>query len=111
MLHLAKQAERQPAAGLKVLYRMQHAPLRFLLILLSLASTLPSHAADYFPPPDTQGGWRTLNDPAEIRAKAGMDAQRLDWAADFTQRCTQNGGLLVVRHGYLVCERYFGRAH
>ena len=39
-----------------------------------------------------------------------MDAQRLDNAFEFTRRCTQNGRLLVVRHGYLVLERYFGRA-
>jgi CubicO group peptidase (beta-lactamase class C family) len=39
-----------------------------------------------------------------------MDPARLDAAFDFTQRCTQNGGLLVVRHGYLVLEKYFGRA-
>ncbi len=36
---------------------------------------------------------------------------RLEQAFDFTQRCSQNGGLLVVRHGYLVFEKYFGRAH
>jgi CubicO group peptidase (beta-lactamase class C family) len=68
------------------------------------------HAADYFPPPDSEGGWRTLKDPKQIRELAGMDAKRLDNAFEFTQRCSQNGGLLVVRHGYLVLERYFGRA-
>src|SRR6185369_22927 len=40
-----------------------------------------------------------------------MDAKRLENAFDFTQRCSQNGGLLVVRHGYLVFERYYGRAN
>ena len=40
-----------------------------------------------------------------------MDPHQLEQAFDFTQRCTQNGGLLVVRHGYLVFEKYFGRAH
>ena len=40
-----------------------------------------------------------------------MDLARLDQAFDFTQRCSQNGGLLVVRHGYLVYEKYYGRAH
>ncbi|MGV2339481.1 MAG UNVERIFIED_CONTAM: hypothetical protein LVR18_37580 [Planctomycetaceae bacterium] len=38
------------------------------------------------------------------------DALKRAEAADFTRRCTQNGGLLVVRKGYLVHERYFGRA-
>jgi len=84
--------------------------LTIVFTLLTLC--LPAHAADdYFPPPDSEGGWRTLKTPAEIRDLAGMDAQRLDRAFDFTQRCSQNGGLLVVRHGYLVLEKYFGRAH
>lgn len=68
-------------------------------------------AADYFPPPDSDGGWRVANDPGEQRALAGLDAHALDLAYDFTQRCTKNGGLLVVRHGYLAFEKYFGRAH
>jgi CubicO group peptidase (beta-lactamase class C family) len=67
--------------------------------------------ADYFPPPDSEGGWRTLKDAKEIREKAGMDLPKLEQAFDFTQRCSQNGGLMVVRHGYLVYENYFGRAH
>jgi CubicO group peptidase (beta-lactamase class C family) len=46
-----------------------------------------------------------------VRAKAGMDLAKLDLAFDFTSRCSQNGGLLVVRHGWLVYEKYFGRAN
>ena len=81
-------------------------------ILLPVFSAIARlHAADYFPPPDSEGGWRNLKDAATIRELAGMDLRRLDQAFDFTQRCTQNGGLLVVRHGYLVYEKYFGRAH
>jgi CubicO group peptidase (beta-lactamase class C family) len=67
-------------------------------------------ADDYFPPPDSEGGWRTLKGAAEIREKAGMDLSRLEHAYTVCERGTQNGGLLVVRHGYLVFERYFGRA-
>jgi CubicO group peptidase (beta-lactamase class C family) len=82
-----------------------------LLLLAMNFSALPARGEDYFPPPDDAGGWRTATTPQEIREKAGMDADRLDRAAEFTSRCTQNGGLLVVRHGYLVLEKYFGRAH
>ena len=67
-------------------------------------------AAEYFPPPDAAGGWRTLKDPARIRRQAGLDLPTLERAYEVTQRGTQNGGLLVVRHGYLVWEKYFGRA-
>ena len=40
-----------------------------------------------------------------------MDLKGLEQAYDLTERATQNGGLLVVRRGYLVFEKYFGRAH
>ncbi|MBL9172319.1 MAG: serine hydrolase [Verrucomicrobiales bacterium] len=78
--------------------------------LLLLLKAPRGAAREYYPPPDSAGGWRTATTPREIKSKAGMDAQRLDNAFEFTRRCTQNGGLLVVRHGYLVLERYFGRA-
>ena len=82
----------------------------FALALLS-CSAAETRAADYFPPPDSEGGWRSLKDAASIRELAGMDLARLEQAYDFTQRCSQNGGLLVVRRGYLVFEKYYGRAH
>lgn len=75
-----------------------------------LCCTVTLHAATYFPPPDSQGGWRTLKDAREIREKAGMDLSRLETAFEVCERGTQNGGLLVVRKGYLVYEKYFGRA-
>ncbi|HAB19691.1 MAG TPA: serine hydrolase [Verrucomicrobiota bacterium] len=77
-------------------------------ISVVIVSTI--RGADYFPPPDSAGGWRVATNAAQMRTLAGMDAARLENAFAFTQRCTQNGGLLVVRHGYLVFERYFGRA-
>jgi len=82
------------------------------LAAAALLATVTVGLADdaYFPPPDSEGGWRTLKTAEEIRAKAGMDLQRLQRAWDFTQRCSQNSGLLVVRHGYLVFEGYVGRA-
>jgi CubicO group peptidase (beta-lactamase class C family) len=76
-----------------------------LLLWVSSAS-----AASYFPPPDSDGGWRTATNAAQARELAGMDSRKLDQAWDFTQRCTQNAGLLVVRNGYLVFEKYVGRA-
>ncbi len=81
-----------------------------LLLLTSARTTAKAKPAEYFPPPDSKGGWRTLKDAAQIRRLAGMDLPRLEQAFDYTQRCSQNGGLLVVRHGYLVYERYYGRA-
>lgn len=78
----------------------------------SAKATVPSVArvADYFPPPDSAGGWRTLPDAAAMRKRAGMSLARLDQAWEFTQRCGANVSLCVVRRGYLVYEKYAGRA-
>src|SRR5436309_916181 len=83
---------------------------RFFCLSLSATIGASAFAADYFPPPDSEGGWRTLKTAQEIREKAGMDLSVLDAAYTVTERSTGNGGLLVVRHGYLVLEKYFGRA-
>jgi hypothetical protein len=79
----------------------------FLALLTALAGTAFA-ADDYFPPSDTKGGWRTLKDPADIRQKTGIDVQKLDEAFDYVQQTSQHGGLLVVRNGYLIYEKYFG---
>lgn len=81
---------------------------RTLAFILCGAATL---LAEYYPPPDTAGGWRTLKDPVEIRRKAGIDTGQLDRTYEFIKGSSKHGGLLVVRHGWLVYERYFGRAN
>jgi len=45
-----------------------------------------------------------------MREHAGMDLSQLEPAYTMTERSTAHGGLLVVRNGWLVYERYFGRA-
>src|SRR3954462_7194835 len=82
-----------------------------LLTFFICLASIHARSADYFPSPDAQGGWRTLRDAGQIRDVAGMELSRLEQAYEVTQRGTQNGGLLVVRHGFLVFEKYFGRAH
>ncbi|HPE74657.1 MAG TPA: serine hydrolase [Draconibacterium sp.] len=64
---------------------------------------------EYFPPPDSLGGWRTISNHEDIKQVADVDSEKLDSAFDFVRTTTRNGGLLVVRHGYLVYERYFGK--
>lgn len=63
----------------------------------------------YFPPTDSLGGWRTMTDPQRLREELNIDKASLDKAFDFVRTTTSNGGLLVVRNGYLVYERYFGK--
>jgi CubicO group peptidase (beta-lactamase class C family) len=89
-------------------------PLGTVEALLSLALCCgPSLKADtvYFPPPDRDGGWRTLDSPARIRQVAGVDPAKLDETFAYIRRSSKNGGLLVVRKGWLVYEKYFGLAY
>ena len=83
--------------------------IRSILPAAFLASSL-AFAETYFPPPDSQGGWRTANSAKEVREKAGLNLQRLEDAYKVCENTTPNGGLLVVRHGWLAFEKYFGRA-
>ncbi len=85
--------------------------MRFAHVALALLASSAAFAQEYFPPSDAQGGWRTLKDAAEIRKTAGMDLQKLDWAFDYAARTSQHGGLVVVRHGYLVYEKYYGKGN
>lgn len=68
-------------------------------------------AQEYFPSADRAGGWRKLEGEAEVRKAAGMQKERLDQAFEYTKTTSRFGGLLVARRGYLVYERYFGRAN
>src|ERR1051325_8270484 len=81
-----------------------------LVLALSLHVFAQIHAAEYFPPSDSAGGWREAKGAKEIREKAGIDSAWLDATYQVCARGTPNGGLLVVRHGWLVFEKYFGRA-
>src|SRR3954452_14306131 len=84
---------------------------RTLRLLPLFALCLSVRGQEYFPAPDSTGGWRTLKDAGQIRKTAGMDLQKLDWAFDYASRSSQHGGLLVARHGYLVYERYYGKGN
>lgn len=78
----------------------------FLLGWLCVAPASSQAANDtYFPPPESQGGWRTLNSPAEIQKIGGMDPLRLavlrTWLMDSDKR---DFAAVVVRHGHIVLE-------
>lgn len=78
---------------------------------LNLATPGTMSESLHFPRSDAQGGWRTLEQTSEIRKLTGMDKARLDEAFQYVQTTSQHGGLLVVRNGYLVYEKYFGRGN
>ena len=79
-------------------------------VITAFSLSAASAADEYFPPPDSQGGWRVPADAKQMREKAGIDKEMLDRAWTVTERSTANGGLLVVHRGWLVYEKYFGRA-
>jgi CubicO group peptidase (beta-lactamase class C family) len=63
----------------------------------------PAH--DYFPPPESQGGWRKLDQPGQIRGLAGMDPEKLaglkEWLLASDER---NFAAVVIKNGYIVLE-------
>ena len=59
----------------------------------------------YFPPSESQGGWRKLESADDIRRLAGMDPDKLShlkqWLLDSDKR---NFAAIVIRRGYIVLE-------
>lgn len=61
--------------------------------------------SDYFPPPESQGGWRVLTTPEEIRVAGGMDSARLDELRDWLLKSDEREfAAVVIRHGYIVLQ-------
>ena len=86
---------------------------RAILVLACLVFTARIAAADetYFPPSDKDGGWRTATDSAKALDVAQVDTAKLDQAFEYASHSSQHGGLLVIRHGWLVYEKYYGRGN
>src|SRR5512137_3058827 len=98
--------------------KFRYCPFTVAATLLTMSSLLQSQsvpagqgnvnpvsakAADYFPPPESRGGWRKLEDPQEIRRLGGMDPDKLkelkEWLLASDDR--PFGGV-VIRNGYIV---------
>jgi CubicO group peptidase (beta-lactamase class C family) len=61
-------------------------------------------SADYYPPPESQGGWRRADEPDAARTKAGVDLARLQAARSWNQQFGVPTSLVIIRRGYLVAE-------
>ena len=60
---------------------------------------------DYFPAPESQGGWRRLMAPEEIRSVGGMAPAELDDLRDWLLKSDdRNFAAVVIRHGYIVLQ-------
>ena len=100
--------------------RLWFAALGSAVLLTAAAGAAEKDAArpalsDYFPPPESKGGWRTLlparGDPdadakAAIAGTAGVDWDKLREAWDFATQVDGSSGLLVIRKGHVVGEWY-----
>ena len=78
-----------------------------VLFVLAGPATLGAELqqGDYFPAPESTGGWRKLHRPEEIRRIAGMDPDKLNelkrWLLQSDQR---RFAAVVIRRGYIVLE-------
>src|SRR6185436_12504212 len=61
--------------------------------------------ASYFPPPESQGGWRRLEKADDIRREAGMNPDKLadlkQWLLDSDKR---DFAAVIIRRGNIVLE-------
>jgi CubicO group peptidase (beta-lactamase class C family) len=99
---------------------MKSAKQTVAFIALYLAVTVsragePVKLTDYFPPPESQGGWRTFlpesgipdaEQKQKIREVAGVDWDRLAAAWEFNTTAEGGTALVVIRRGYIVGEWY-----
>jgi CubicO group peptidase (beta-lactamase class C family) len=62
-------------------------------------------ANDYFPPPESKGGWRKLEKPEDIRKLAGMDPDKLSALKEWLLKSDKRDfAAVVIRQGYMVLE-------
>lgn len=76
-----------------------------LLLLGAGLTHAAAELATYYPPPESQGGWRKLEQSEAIRGEAGMDPARLEdlrqWLLGSDDR---NFAAVVIRRGFIVLE-------
>jgi CubicO group peptidase (beta-lactamase class C family) len=66
----------------------------------------PESVETYYPPSESQGGWRRCKNDEEVRRLAGFDPKRLDFVETFQRLYGGPWAIVVIRHGYLVREWY-----
>jgi CubicO group peptidase (beta-lactamase class C family) len=83
------------------------------LFCLSLPAFLQAAEPTYYPPPESQGGWRTLvtvneapsaEGKARIREAAGLEWDRLHDAWTYSTSLGGPSSMVVVRHGWIAGE-------
>lgn len=81
--------------------------VEFRNIRIKELSTEKGSEEDYFPPPESKGGWRKLTAPEKTRSVAGMDPDKLDRLKRWLLGPSSGGhdfAAIVIRRGYVVLE-------
>ena len=60
----------------------------------------------YYPPPESEGGWRVVEDAAHARRLAGTDPGKLEPARAWNAAHGVPSSVVVIRRGWLVAEWY-----
>ncbi|UCG46008.1 MAG: serine hydrolase [Phycisphaerales bacterium] len=67
--------------------------------------TTPKKASLYFPPPESKGGWRKLDEPDDIRRLGAMGPSKLGELKQWLLKSDKRGfAAVVIRNGYIVLE-------
>ncbi|MGB0067766.1 MAG: hypothetical protein WBQ11_06940 [Isosphaeraceae bacterium] len=81
-----------------------------IIALLATQISEAKTAREYFPPPESEGGWRTLSDPESIRRDAGMDPAKLSKLREWLRQSDHRQfAAVVIRRGHLVMQRNAAR--
>lgn len=74
-------------------------------VLLTSLTAQPATEADYFPDPESRGGWRKLERAEDVREVGGMDPARLDALREWLLESDRRGfAAVVIRRGWIVLE-------
>jgi CubicO group peptidase (beta-lactamase class C family) len=82
-----------------------------IIALLATQISEAKTAREYFPPPESEGGWRTLSDPDSIRRDAGMDPAKLAKLREWLRQSDHRQfAAVVIRRGHLVMQVERGKS-
>src|SRR5688572_14605779 len=79
--------------------------LLFVVLLGAIASAKDGPESEYFPPPESQGGWRTIDNSADVRRIGGMDPEKLQELKQWLLKSdNRDFAAVVIRRGHIVLE-------
>jgi CubicO group peptidase (beta-lactamase class C family) len=63
-------------------------------------------ARKYYPLPESQGGWRSLDDPSRAQGSMRVDRLKLAEARAWNAQFTVPSAVTIIHHGYAIAEWY-----